>query len=434
MPVTAPPPEVTHSSAAVEIDNGVIEEARRRQRRRRATGMTLGAGAVVVAIGALLIGGGGKGESGAAGEQSSATPRKLTLVHGRAFLGGQPALMGVTLSLQAGNVGVCVRVVSTGSCNGPLPSASYPVYGGEEALSPEEKVGPEGKIDAIFTASGVAAMRVAHVGTFKAEPAPGPPPGAKQIAFYRPPGSRGTVLPPGSSPQVLQRFEHARQGPALTETLLDASGRAIPIGHVPPTFTLPFSYWQGAQAPPARGRCAMSSSLPGVRTAWGQVATKIAPDRDITEPGWFTCLHTWFSRDGASYETAVLLNAKSPGRPPAMLWGAIPVPGHRGIVQIPPVQREFHFSFPKLSSAQAARDLAQVTKAEGRARAEQFLRQRERLSDKEQTYWDVFVPPTVARLVGPAWVLVRGGSSLAQRMAFLQALHVTKLELSHGRS
>jgi hypothetical protein len=429
VPVTIPPPSVA-PLPAVEIDAGVIEEARQRQRRRRATGIAFGA-AIVIAILALVIGGGGGGgdNSGAAGEPPSGRPLKLALVHGRALLGGQPALIGVTLSLQAGNVGVCVTVVSGGGCNGPLPSATYPVYGGEGVFSPEEKVGAEGEIDAIFTAPGVAAMRVAHVGTFKAERAPGLPPAAKQIVFYRPPGSRGTVLPPGSTPQILQRFERSRQGPALTETLLNASGRAIPIGHAPPTFVLPNSYWQGTQEPPTRGRCAMSSSLPGVRTEWGQVATEIAPDRDITEPGWLTCLHTWFSLDGASYETAILLNSKSPGRLPAMLWGAIPVSGHPGIVQIPPMQREFHFSFPKLSSAQAARDLAQVTKAEGRARAEQFLRQREQLSEREQTYWEVFVPPTVARRVGPAWVLVRDGNSLAQRIKFLEGLHVTKIKL-----
>jgi|NGEPerStandDraft_8_1074529.scaffolds.fasta_scaffold23430_3 hypothetical protein len=55
-----------------------------------------------------------------------------------------------------------------------------------------------------------------------------------------------------------------------------------------------------------------------------------------------------------------------------MLWGAIPVAGHPGIVQIPPVQREIHFRLPSLS--------------------------------------------------------------LAQRIAFLEALHVTKIELPHGKS
>jgi hypothetical protein len=166
-------------------------------------------------------------------------------------------------------------------------------------------------------------MRVAHLGTFKAEPAPGLPPGAKQIVFYRPPGSRGSVLAPGLSPQILQGFERARRGPALTETLLDASGHTIQVGKSP-TFTLPNSYWQGTQTPSLQGRCAMRSSLAGVRTAWGEVATKIAADRDIAQPGWLTCLNMWFSLGGSGYETAILLNAESPGRPPAPLWGAIP--------------------------------------------------------------------------------------------------------------
>ena len=420
MPVTLPPPPAP-TTPAVEIDAGVIEEARRRQRRRRATGIALGATAVVIAISVLLIGGGGSGNSGAPGEPSPGTPLKLTLVHGRAFVGGQPALMGVTPSLEAGNVGVCVRVVSEGDCDGPLPSVAYPVYGGGEGFRAEAKVGPEGEIDAIFTGPGVAAMRVAHLGTFKAEPAPGLPPGAKQIVFYRPPGSRGSVLAPGLSPRILQGFEHARQGPALTETLLDASGRTITVGRSP-TFQLPNSYWQWPQAPPAEGRCAMRSSLTGTHTAWGMVATKITGDPSIATPGWLSCLDMWFSAGGTSYEAAILLDAKSPGSTPAPLWGAIPVPGHPGIVEIPPVRRAFHLA--PLSHAEATRILAVDTRRVGRARAEQVLRESER-----RPIWDVLVPPTVARRVGPAWLLVRDGNSLAQRIAFLEALHVTKVEL-----
>jgi hypothetical protein len=413
VPVTVPPPELM-PSPAVEIEDGVIEEARRRQRRRRTTRIALGAGAVVIAISALLIGGGDKGGSGMSREHSSeARPLKVTLVHGRAFVGGQPALIGVVPSLQAGNVGVCVRLIDSGSCNGPFPTATDPVYGGGEDFSPEEKVGPAGEIDAIFTGPGVAAMRVAHLGTFKAEPATGLPPGAKRIVFYRPPDSRGTVLPPGLSPHVLQvGFQHVHYGPALTETLLDRTGDPIPIGKSP-VFTLPNSYWQAPHRAPAQGRCAMRSSLAGVRTNWGQVATEIAPDRDITAPGWFTCLHTWYTLGTASYETALLLNAKSPGSAPAPLWGAIPVPGHPGIVQIPPVERAFRG--PSLSPAEAARILAVDTKTGGSAKAEQILGE-----SKRRTVWDVLVPPTLARRVGPSWLLVRYGS-----------LHVTKIELPH---
>jgi hypothetical protein len=90
------------------------------------------------------------------------------------------------------------------------------------------------------------------------------------------------------------------------------------------------------------------------------------------------------------------------------------------------VERELHFRIPKPSSAQLARD----TKIAGRARAQELIRQVERAASKAgETYWDVLVPPTVARRVGPAWLLVRYGDSLAQRIAFLDALHVTRIEL-----
>jgi hypothetical protein len=380
----------------LEIDDGVIEEARRRQRRRRATGTALTGGtAATLALLALFIGGGAKGSSGT---PSSAGPLKLTLVHGRAFSGGQPALMGVAPSLQAGNVGVCVTVVNGGGCNGPLPRADYPVYGGEGVTDGEAKVGSAGEIDALFTGPGVAAVRVAHLGTFKAESAPGLPPGAKQVIFYRRPGSRGMVIPPGSLHEALQSSELAKRGPDLTETLLDAAGRTIPVAGSP-VFTLANSYWAGDQAPPARGRCAMSSSLTGISTAWGQVATEVEPDRVITVPGWLTCLHIWYRFDGSSYETAILLNAKSPGSPPAMLWGAVPLAGHPGIVQIPPVEREIRFRLPKYPS---------------------------RVLSSRQ----VLVPPTLARRIGPAWLLVRDGRSLTQRLALLESLHVTKMDLS----
>lgn len=412
---------------AGEIESGVIEKARRRQRRRRRVALALAALLVLAGLSAVSIGGGG-GSGGAPGEPFSRGPLKLTLVHGHAFVGGQPALMGVTPSLQAGNVGVCVRVVAEEGCNGPYPSAAYPIYGGAEGFSPEEKVGPEGEIDAIFTGPGVAAMRVAHVGTFKAQRAAGLPPGARQIVFYRAPGSRGTVLAPGLDPQMLRGFERARRGPALTETLLDASGHPIRVGK-PVTFQLPNSYWQGAQAPPAAGRCAIRSALAGVRTEWGEVARRIAGDPGISTAGWLTCLNAWFSSDAGSFEAAILLNGSSPGRPPAMLWGAIPLPGHPGMVEIPPVQREIHYRFPRPSRAQLARALALDTKRAGRAQAERLVRRVERLAGREQTAWDVFIPSTVARRVGAAWVLVRYGDGLAQRIRFLESLRVTKLEL-----
>jgi hypothetical protein len=407
-----------------EPEQGVIEEARRRQKRRRAVAATLIAAGAVGALVAVLIGGGGRGPT-TKPEYEPLGPQRLSLRHGRAFAGNQPALIGVTMSLQAGNVGVCVGVVGGQDCNGPPATAAFPIWGGEQGYSPEERVGPEGEINAIFTGPGVAAVRVAHLGTFKAQPAPYAPPGAKEIVFYRPPGSRGTVLAPGLSPRILERSPLTRGGPALTETLLDASGHPIRLGTPPATFTLPIGYWQAPHTAPARGRCALASSLAGVTSEWGEVATRIAPDGGVTTPAWLSCLNEWVHANGTTFETAVLLNAQAPGAAPAPLWGAVPLPGHPGIVEIPPVQREIHLQ--RLGAAAATRMLAIDTKRSGRAHAEQVLRESE-----QRPVWDVFIPSTVARRVGPAWVIVRYGNSLAERTRFLDSLRITKLDLTRG--
>ncbi len=432
-------PLTTTPQPTGDHDAGVIEEARRRQRRRRAAGIGFSVLAAAIAV-ALWVGGGDHGGgSGASARDESALsgrPARLTLVHGRAFIGGQPAPVSVEPSLQAGNVGVCIRISGEGgSCNGPPPTATDPIYGGEGGFTVQEKVGPGGEVNTLFTGERVAAVHIAHLGTFAAKHVAGLPPGAKEVLFYRPPGARGSIIPPGLSASILRSFAHGRQGPALTETLLDASGHTIPVSY-PQTFTLPNSYWQGTEAPPARGRCAMSSSFPSARTIWGQVTRQIAADHDITVPAWLTCLHVWYSAGSAAFETAILLNAKAPGDAPAPLWGAFPVPGHPGIVQIPPVQREVHFRFPKFARAQVARQLAEDVKTMGslgrahaRADAQRYVQQMLALSGKEQTHWEVLVPATVARRVGPAWLLVRYGNSLAQRIAFLNALHVSRIAL-----
>jgi hypothetical protein len=178
----------------------------------------------------------------------------------------------------------------------------------------------------------------------------------------------------------------------------------------------------------------MSSSFPGVKTGWGQVTQRIAGDPRITVPAWLTCLHVWYSAGTASFETAILLNARSPGSAPPALWGAVPVPGHPGIVQIRAVEHAIHFRIPKPSRAAIALELAQDTRISGRAHAEALIRQVEQAaSSTGATYWDVLVAPAVARRVGSAWLLVRYGNSLAQRIAFLESLHVTRIELPSAR-
>jgi hypothetical protein len=369
-------------------DAGVIEEARRRQRRRRLTGGAIGA---VVAFGAgvtLFVGGGGSSGAGD-GRLAFRLAAKLTLVHGQPYSGGRPAYIGISPSLKAGNVGVEETVVDRGSGYGSPPTPGDPAYAGD-GWSPEKKVGPDGEIDAAFTGPAVAAVRVAHLGTFRTHRVAGLPLDVREAVFYRSPGAPGTVLPIGTSPAVLRSSEEAKHAPVLTETPLDAAGRPIPARE-PPVFMLPAAYWQAPQTPSADGRCAVASTLPGVRGEWGETATEIAPDRHITTTAWLSCMDAWLARDGVSYEVALLLDAAAPGRPPAPLWGAVPVPGHPGVVQIRAVERQWRFP------------------VHGRLR----------------TFTSVYVPPAVARRVGPAWLIVRYGHTLAQRIAFLDALHVT---------
>ena len=384
-PPAAPPP--TPPSSAPDPDAGVIEEARRRQRRRRIVGAAIVAVVAAIAGIALLAGGGGSGA--VQGLPAYLRPDKLALVHGQPFSGGQPAYVGISPSLKAGNVGVSEIVVNRGGGYGSPPTPGDPAYAGD-GWSPKKKVGPEGEIDAVFTGPAVAAVRVAHLGTFRTHRVAGFPADVREVVFYRPPGSPGTVLPVGTSPAVLDSSEEARHAPVLTETPLDASGRPIPAREQP-TFMLPSAYWQAPQTQPAAGRCAVASTLPGVRGEWGEAATEIAPDRHITTAAWLSCMDAWLTRGGVSYEVALLLNAAAPGRAPAPLWGAVPVPGHPGIFQIKAVERDWHFA----------------------------------IHGRERTFTSVYVPREVIRRVGPAWLIVRNGGTLAQRVAFLDALRAT---------
>ncbi|HUN77957.1 MAG TPA: hypothetical protein VMU32_03470 [Solirubrobacteraceae bacterium] len=385
-PPAAPPP--TPPSSTPSPDAGVIEEARRRQRRRR---LLCGAIGAVLAVGAgvALLAGGGGGSGAGDGRLAFRLAAKLTLVHGQPYSGGAPAYVGISPSLKAGNVGVEETVVDRGGGYGSPPTAGDPAYAGY-GWSPEKKVGPDGEIDAAFTGPAVAAVRVAHLGTFETHRVPGYPADVREAVFYRPPGSPGTVLPIGTSRAVLRGSEEARHAPVLTETPLDAAGRPIPARE-PPTFMLPSAYWRAPQTQPAAGRCSVTSTLPGVRGEWGESVTEIASDRAITTAAWLSCMDAWLSHGGVSYEVALLLDAAAPGRAPAPLWGAVPVSGHPGVFQIKAVERRWRFP----------------------------------IRGHERTFTSVYVPRAVIRRVGPAWLVVRYGGSLAQRIDFLDSLRAS---------
>jgi hypothetical protein len=399
LPATAPPPikqPLAMPARGSEIDDGVIEEARRRQRRRQRGVWTAIVAAAAACVG-LLLGTTGAGTTTPAGHAAAQLPQlRLAFVHGRPYVNGQPFVVSVTPSLRAGNVGMCVSAEGGGGCPTSYAGPGRPLYGAEGTQG-DGKVGPQGEIDYILTRPGVAAVRVKHTGTFKPIDLPGLPSGDRAVVFYRSPGSIGTVVPP----EAARDFEQSHPpSTAITLTPLDPHGHPIPqrAGHM---FQLPSRYWQQPAAPPAKASCALTSSLGQVSGAWGEVAMKIAPDTAVTGAAFLTCLETWYHHDGASLQAALLLNAQTPGRPPAPLWNVTPLTGHPGVVQIHGIYRRWN-----------------LTPAE--------LKQRRREHPGAATFIETTLePPAVARRDGNAWLLVRYGRTLAERVRFLKSLHAT---------
>jgi hypothetical protein len=398
MAVTTPPPP------SVEIDDGVIKEARRRQRRRRRGMAAATAGAAIVAGSlALLIGGGGPRGSFFHGAAFRFGPPKLTYVHGFPYLGGQPFPLSVRPYLGAGFAGLDVQTWNVGFGGVEYPQQGTPLFAGDGYQFGSSRVvhAPGGQLDWILTRRDVAAVRVSGVGTFKPVAFPGLPPSTRLVVFEPRSHERVVVTP------------------------LGAAGHPIPTSAPTPTYPGPTSYFQGGTSVPADGACRVSSSEPRARIAWGLVSTAIIATPEAIGPAFFSCLNVWYTIPRAAIEVAVLLNAQRPGAPPATLWGAVPLRGHRGIVEIPAV-RYRQAGSPSPPVPVIVRYLVRnrhFSPAHARRVAERLV------AAAHRPYWITLAPRLIGRRFGNAWVVV-GQGSLAQEVAFLDTLHITRLDLS----
>jgi hypothetical protein len=393
-------------------DAGVIEEARTRQRRYR---WRLALAVVPLSITAILLfalGGGSPSANG--GVAPNGQPWRVTVENGYAYANGQPIQIGITPYLRAGWVGLEM----TESIRGPgpdlasglsnYPTQAAPLFGFlADGLSfgyvhgvPESvwgaPVGPAGEIDMLLVGPTVASMRVAHLGTFKPVHVFGLPAGDRAIVFSRPPGAIGVVLAPGLRAFPLLTAKHTL---ILRETLYNAAGKVVPLRY--PTFHAPTKFWAAPAAPVANGRCAARSTLPGVAAQWGQVTTTIAADSDVIGPAFLSCMYAEYRWRGSIFQVGVLVNAQSPGRAPAPLWNATPLAG-QSVVEVKPVEYT-----ERVAVKRAGRSV-------------RYVNERHALA-----------PGSVARRVGNAWLVVRGGANLSQRTQFLDGLQVTRLDLSH---
>jgi hypothetical protein len=277
-------------------------------------------------------------------------------------------------------------------------------------------VGPGGEIDWELVGPQVAAARVPGLGTFKPVRLPGLPPGDRVVVFYRPPGSRGTVLPAGSSAAMLGGVGYDNpHWTAVIVTALDRAGRVLGVYHLEGASQFSsHRYWQPPDKAPADGRCALASHTPGASVQWGQVATAINPDPAANDLAFRSCMQEWFNVPGGAFQAAVLLDARSPRRPPAALWGATPVPGHPGVVKID--ARSYRPPAPL-----DAKQLARLARNRGRAFAARVARLAQQPIPIQ--------PLTVARRVGPAWLPVLHGGNLTQEIRLLNQLTITRLRL-----
>jgi hypothetical protein len=404
MTVTREPP------ATLDSDAGVIEEARDRQRRRRVRLAAALAGAGI-AVAALAVGFGAAtgGRNGGAAND----PMRLTFVRGRPYLGGRPFPLAVSPAVNAGSVGFVLASPDAGG--GVYPRQGLPLLA-YAPVGPSPLSGRRGGIEYVLTAPGVAAVRVRGLGTFRASPLPELPPGYKVAVFSWPPDARDATI-----------FRSGGEPPSRTFTALDGAGHVIAATAHNRASLAPVRLWQPPAPAPARRSCAIASSLPGLNFLWGQVATRIPDQPDVTDGAYFSCLYAAYSlRGGSQLEVAVLLNPRTPGTPPAPLWNATPLRGHPGVVRIRAVRARFALVDPGSISLH----IRQLARRFGSAFAR---RQRPFVVRLAQPQWYELAPAAVARRVGNAWLLVRGGNDEAERLAVLDTLRITRIALATRR-
>jgi hypothetical protein len=195
------------------------------------------------------------------------------------------------------------------------------------------------------------------------------------------------ILPLDRSGHVIPTAQCAPppDGPSSSNWMApDALRRRWPL----PGFTTPYQ-GPGHHAPtrPRPGVCELTQhGLPALRAQFGDTIAAISPVHDALGEVFVSCVDTEYYLDGWPFQVGVLLDGHRPGQVLRPIPGARPVPGQPGIVDLPTGQ------FP--SSWGSPSNLG-----------------------------------VTAKRVVNAWLVVQGGSGLAQRVRVLNALRISKLDL-----
>ena len=196
------------------------------------------------------------------------------------------------------------------------------------------------------------------------------------------------IVPLNRSGQVVATTQCAPPPPGpwpLTWMAPNAVTRWWPLPGLPTPYHGP-----GYHAPtrPVPGVCALAQhGLPALHAQFGHTITWISPTPDALGEVFVSCVDTEYYLHGWPVQAGVLLDGHRPGRVLGPIPGARPVPGQPGMVDL----ATGHFP-----SSLFSRNFG-----------------------------------VTAKRVGNAWLVVQGGSGLAQRVQVLNALRISKLDLHH---
>jgi hypothetical protein len=296
----------------------------------------------------------------------------------------------VAPTLQAGTAGLCTAIVygaargrpgwgwGEGGCGRGYPTRSEPLFGDAAWTAyPHGRIPMGGAIEYILTGPEVAAVRVGANMIVRARSQPGLPAGDRAVVFYLPAGSPVVLRPWLAQAAVRQQVPAGVQ--PLTLTPLGRSGLPLATAPPGPPFHLPARFWQRPQRQPV-GSCTIAAPA-RLRAVRGTVAYDVKAVAGVQGAALLSCVSTDYELDGTTITAAVMLNAADPASPPPAIFGTKALPGAPGVVS-----RE---DFPALAGQAIA-----------------------------------------ARRDGNAWLVVEGGSGLAERLAVLRELRVARIELS----
>ena len=285
-----------------------------------------------------------------------------------------------------------------------------------------ESLAARGKTVAyVVTGPQVLAVRIGSR-TIRTASSPTLPAGDRAAVFFIP--AKGAFPIPGWRPGLPVRgYLRGTHLPFIAMLPLDRSGRVIASappftgppspGSFPltwmaanavtrwwplPGFTVPYHHsgYHG-RTHPGPGVCELAQQgLPALHAEFGHTVATISPDHEALGQVFVSCIDSEYYLHGWPLQAGVLLDGHRPGQVLGPIPGARPVPGQPDMVNLPAGRVPWNYGSP-------------VT-----ADSPQFS--------------------LTAKRVGDAWLVVQGGSGLAQRVQVLGALRISKLDLHHVAS